>query len=272
MLLIVTILCSPWKQRTAKLSTGNTYHFVDQLADKPNGKTFLLLHAFHEAGYRVVVPDMLGYGGTDKPDAPEHYTPKNICQDLAALLDFLGVEKAIVVGHDWGCFMAGRFVLWKSERVEKVVMLSVPFRPPPKQYVSLEAFAAAVPLFGYQIFFADESSTDLIESQEFAYYKEALASGKMTGPLNYYRTTLLRFQEEVELASTFTSIPASLPVLWMGGDHDPIVGPIAVEGMKPFIANLEVVWLQNTGHWVLAEDGQVVAKKVLEFANREEAF
>ena len=49
------------------------------------------------AGYRVVVPDMLGYGGTDKPLAVEEYSTKKLCADLAALLDVVGVRKAVSV-------------------------------------------------------------------------------------------------------------------------------------------------------------------------------
>jgi soluble epoxide hydrolase/lipid-phosphate phosphatase len=47
------------------------------------------------AGYRVVVPDMLGYGGTDKPLAVEEYSTKKLCADLSALLDIVGVSKAV---------------------------------------------------------------------------------------------------------------------------------------------------------------------------------
>ena len=47
------------------------------------------------AGYRVVVPDMLGYGGTDKPLALEEYSTKRLCADLAALLDIIGVSRAV---------------------------------------------------------------------------------------------------------------------------------------------------------------------------------
>lgn len=48
-----------------------------------------------EAGYRVVAPDMLGYGRTDKPDEPEEYSLKRISDDLAALLDHIGCPKAV---------------------------------------------------------------------------------------------------------------------------------------------------------------------------------
>lgn len=46
-------------------------------------------------GYRVVAPDMLGYGGTDKPQDPSDYSTQRLCADLAALLDLLGVQRAV---------------------------------------------------------------------------------------------------------------------------------------------------------------------------------
>lgn len=46
-------------------------------------------------GYRVIAPDMLGYGGTDKPAASEEYSMRKLCDDLAALLDFVGVQKVV---------------------------------------------------------------------------------------------------------------------------------------------------------------------------------
>ncbi|KAG5648812.1 hypothetical protein DXG03_000161 [Asterophora parasitica] len=46
-------------------------------------------------GYRVVVPDMLGYGETDKPEDPSEYSTKKLCGDLAALLDLLGIRRAV---------------------------------------------------------------------------------------------------------------------------------------------------------------------------------
>lgn len=73
------------------------------------------------AGYRVVVPDMLGYGDSDKPLEPEAYTTKRLCADLAALLDLLDVQRAVIVGHDWGAATAWRFALYYPERVEAFV-------------------------------------------------------------------------------------------------------------------------------------------------------
>jgi len=117
------------------------------------------------AGYRVVVPDMLGYGGTDKPLAAEEYSTKKLCADLAALLDVVGVSKAITIGHDWGAYTAGRFALWHPERVLALGMLSVPFTPPTKQYYSLEDVVKKIPNYEYQLYFANPESTKEIEAK-----------------------------------------------------------------------------------------------------------
>ena len=51
------------------------------------------------AGYRVLAPDMLGYGGTDKPLDAEEYSTKKLCADLAALLEIVGVSRAVSSGN-----------------------------------------------------------------------------------------------------------------------------------------------------------------------------
>jgi len=175
-----------FNHRTERLSTGRTYHFVDQrpandglVATAADVRTILCVHGFPDiwygwryqigpwvrAGYRVVVPDMLGYGGTDKPQAAEEYSTKKLCADLAALLDVVGISKAIVIGHDWGAYTAGRFALWHPERLLALGMLSVPFTPPTKRYYSLEDVVKKLPNFEYQLYFANPESTKEIEAK-----------------------------------------------------------------------------------------------------------
>ena len=87
--------------------------------------------ALTEAGYRVAVPDMRGYGASDKPDAIEAYTLDTIADDMQAVAHALGAVKWVAVGHDWGAPVAWRCALRFPEAVAGVFCLSVPHSGPP---------------------------------------------------------------------------------------------------------------------------------------------
>lgn len=85
--------------------------------------------ALVEAGYHVIAPDQRGYGDSDKPDAVEAYDCHHLTGDLCGLLDALGIERAVHIGHDWGAIVVWHQALLHPERVAGVANLSVPFRP-----------------------------------------------------------------------------------------------------------------------------------------------
>lgn len=87
------------------------------------------LPALAAAGYRAVAPDQRGYGGTSRPEAIEDYDIVHLTDDLLALLDHLGEEQAVVVGHDWGSMVLSHLVLRAPERVRAAMWMSVPFVP-----------------------------------------------------------------------------------------------------------------------------------------------
>ena len=84
-----------------------------------------------QAGWRVAVPDMRGYGASDKPAAIEAYTLDTISADMAAIAAHLGAAKWVAVGHDWGAPVAWRCALRFADQVAAVFCLSVPHSPPP---------------------------------------------------------------------------------------------------------------------------------------------
>jgi pimeloyl-ACP methyl ester carboxylesterase len=87
------------------------------------------LRALAEAGYHAVAPDQRGYGGSDRPAETDRYTMLHLVGDVVGLIDALGEEQAVVVGHDWGAPIAWHTALLRPDRVRGVVGLSVPFRP-----------------------------------------------------------------------------------------------------------------------------------------------
>ncbi|EJF62356.1 alpha/beta-hydrolase [Dichomitus squalens] len=304
-----------FNHRTALLPTGRKYHFVDQLPtnyDPTTTTTLVCIHGFPdfwygwryqikpwvELGYRVVAPDKLGYGGSDKPEDAIQYTSRRICDDIAALLDLLQITKAVIIGHDWGCFMASRFALWHPDRLLALVLLSVPFIPPAKEYTPLETLVERYPNWGYQLYFQEKSTNAELENQlsrffrlifrnrrgtpglskwtlpgglkalfetaegterhtghltqeEHDYYLSQFANS-MNGPLNYYRTTRYRFEEERD--GTILQAPRSdLPVLLMIGKDDPTSNQAALGATKKLIPQAQIELIEGVGHWLMVE-------------------
>ncbi len=84
--------------------------------------------ALAKAGYRVVVPEMRGYGKTDAPADVNSYDITTLAADMAGVLDALGEEKATMVGHDWGAVVAAHTVLLHPDRFSSLILMSVPHR------------------------------------------------------------------------------------------------------------------------------------------------
>ena len=105
-------------------------------AGKPNGRNALLLHGrnfggyywestirfLSNAGYRVVVPDQIGFGKSSKPDIGLSFHA--LAQNTRRLLDHLGIDKTSVIAHSMGGMLAVRFALMFPGKVEKLILES----------------------------------------------------------------------------------------------------------------------------------------------------
>jgi pimeloyl-ACP methyl ester carboxylesterase len=134
------------KHRTIKTNGINMH-----IAEASEGPLVLMLHGFPElwyswrhqlpaladAGYHAVAPDVRGYGQSDAPQAIEAYAMKQHMADAVGILDALGEQTAVVVGHDWGAPMAWSLAALHPDRFRAVSAMSVPFTPrapaPPMQ-------------------------------------------------------------------------------------------------------------------------------------------
>src|SRR5499425_1761572 len=113
------------------------------LAEQGEGSLVVLCHGFPEswyswrhqltalsaAGFHVVAPDMRGYGRSDRPEAIDQYPLLHLVGDMVGLLDALGAERAVIVGHDWGAPVAWHAALLRPDRFRAVIGLSVPYTP-----------------------------------------------------------------------------------------------------------------------------------------------
>jgi len=161
------------------LHTGLKPHVLSAYSSiSPSKGTVILLHGFPDtnwgwrhllkpiarAGFDVFVPSMRGYGPHDADflNKDEDLCSEYICNDIKALMTALCVEKAIIVGHDWGGGIAWNFCCHHPERTLAVASFCTPFFPAPP--VNPWPKILANPgRFAYQIFFHSEDAPKLFE-------------------------------------------------------------------------------------------------------------
>jgi pimeloyl-ACP methyl ester carboxylesterase len=89
------------------------------------------LEPLARAGFRAIAPDQRGYGASDCPRRVEEYDLVHLTDDIVGLLDALGIERAVFVGHDWGGFVAWAMPVRFPERCLGVVGVNTPYLPFP---------------------------------------------------------------------------------------------------------------------------------------------
>ncbi|KAJ7770958.1 alpha/beta-hydrolase [Mycena olivaceomarginata] len=85
---------------------------------------------FQKLGYGLIVPDLLGYGETDKPTDLTVYVGSGHAQDLVDILDAEGVEQVVAIGHDWGVMPVSRLINYHPERIAACSFLAGGYAPP----------------------------------------------------------------------------------------------------------------------------------------------
>ena len=118
-----------------------------------------LMPALAAAGYRALAPDQRGYGLTGGPPAVEAYDIHHLTGDLVGLLDALGVERAILVGHDWGGSVAWMTALLHPMRVAGVIGVNTPHYPRPSS-APIERLRA---MFGDSYYMVAVQGSDAID-------------------------------------------------------------------------------------------------------------
>ncbi len=125
-------------------------------------------------GYRAVAPDMRGYGGSSIYAEHSAYAQREIVKDMIELIDSLGGDKAVWIGHDWGSPVAWNVALHHPERVAAVASLCVPFgfsgRPEDLEYaINRELYPAdeyPAGQWDYQLFYYENFDKAQEEMEE----------------------------------------------------------------------------------------------------------
>ncbi len=228
--------------------------------------------ALVQAGFKVIVPDMRGYGRSDKPAEVAAYRMDVLVGDVLAVMSAAGAEQAHVVGHDWGAGVAWATALMAADRVERLVALSVGhpatffangFAQQEKSwYMLLFQFAGIA-----EQWLSDENWANfrawIRHPDADATIAEVQANGSLTPSLNYYRANI---PPERFLLSGLELPPVKAPTMgvWSSGD------PALTEGqMTRSAQNVAGPWryehLDGPGHWMQLDSPSEVNRLLIDF-------
>jgi pimeloyl-ACP methyl ester carboxylesterase len=255
--------------------------------DEGEGRPVLLLHGFPDsshvwrhqvpalvdAGMRAIAPDLRGFGESDKPEEVEEYALTRSLADMVAVLDALGVERACVVGHDWGAALAWALAAFVPARVERLVAMSVG-HPNTFREQSIERREKA----WYQLLFQfTGTAEDLVMRDDWKLFREFARGdgdldryvadlsrpGALTAGLNWYRANAGP-QRELEERSPFPAVAAPTLGLWSSGDNY-----LTEEPMLGSSEHVTGPWryerIENASHWLQLDAAERVNELLLEF-------
>ncbi len=249
------------------------------------GRPVILLHGFPDtgrlwrnqvpalagAGFRVIVPDLRGYGRSDKPEAVSSYSLASLAGDVMAVLNDAGAERAHVVGHDWGAALGWVFASLVPDRVDHLAVLSVghpaTFRRTLAQnekswYMLLFQFAGVAEQW--------LSGNDWANFRSWSGHPDAAAviaelqaNKSLTPGLNWYRANL---PPESWVAPPLALPPVQAPAMgiWSSGDI-----ALTETQMTDSAQNVAGPWryerLDGPGHWMQLEAPGTVSRLLLDF-------
>jgi pimeloyl-ACP methyl ester carboxylesterase len=275
------------------------------VVEKGVGKPVLLLHGFPElahswrhqieaiadAGYRVLAPDMRGFGRSEAPAEIEAYDVVELCGDVTRLLDGIGAERAAIVGHDWGANVAWHFALMHPEHTACVAGLSVPLVPrapaPPlgimrkhlgedfyivwfqEPGVAEEALERDVrrTILTPAVWTAEWAARNgdnppvppFMTEDDVAVYVEAFEQTGFRGGLNWYRNIDRNWERTADLDGRTIDVPA----LFMAGTRDSTMKWMSPEVMEGRVTDLRIERVEGAGHWLQQERPDEVNRALL---------
>jgi len=207
------------------------------------GNLWLEFHTILAQDFHVFAPDIPGFGLTERPNWMRDMSDYILY--LHDLLDTLGLQKTIVVGHSLGGWMAAEFAIWYPERVDKLVLSNAAgirvkgspianlFAMNPQEIVmaSFDNLAAAMPLM------PKEFNTDYLLSQ----YRQLTTLATLAWNPTY-DPTLERRLERI-----------NSPTLIVWGQNDRLIPLVYGETLHRLIDNSELIQLEGTGHMPMFE-------------------
>ena len=235
--------------------------------------------------------DLPGYGRSDKPDVTYDVAWLSAC--LAGVIEGLGHERAVMVGHDWGGLLVWPFARLHPDRVAGVIGLNVPDLPrydiPPtelfealgsdqhsyilffqQRHEAEAVLESDVPAVLKRVFLGEGTvRKEVFTDEVIGVYAETFSpKGAFTPPLEYYRN----MDRNWELMEPHDDEKIEVPCLMICAAGDPVLPPSLADQMEGRVLDYEVVTIEDCGHWTQQEQPEATTQAMLTYLRRLEAW
>jgi len=252
------------------------------------GRPVVLLHGFPdtgrlwrhqapalaEAGFQVIVPDLRGYGRSDKPEAVDAYSIPLLAGDVLAILAQLEIGNAHVVGHDWGAALAWALASFAPGNVDHLAVLSVGHPATFLRTMEQRQKSWYMLLFQYPgIAERWLSQDDWANFRNWAHHPDTdqviadlEAHGSLTPGLNYYRANI---GPESWVAPPLQLPPVQAPAMGIWSTGDIALTEVQMtDSAKSVAGPWRYERLDGPGHWMQLEAPDQITALLLDFLPR----
>jgi len=247
------------------------------------GPSVLLLHGFPDthivwrkqipalaaAGFRVLAPDLRGYGRSDAPGGVLDYTLDKLRGDVLGLLDALHIDKVFLVGHDWGGVIGWQIAALAPERVHRYVAMSTG-HPYALAHAGILQHLRLTYMLGFMVpglaehtlraadWFLMRQFTD--EPGQADHWKRDLSPpGRLTAALNYYRAN-------VSLVLPRGRPHVKVPVMGLWSDRDPALGEKQMRDSAHYVdGEFRFEHIRGADHWLQLTAADEVNRRLIQF-------
>jgi len=264
-------------------SNGVKIHY----ASLGTGPLIVMIHGFPDFWYtwrdqmevlsdqfQCVAIDQRGYNLSDKPKGVENYDMRLLVGDVAAVIKSLGKDKAIIVGHDWGGFVAWQFAMNLPQMTDKLIILNLPHPRGLLHELATNPKQQANSAYARNFQQPDAASKINLERlagwvkdpDARAKYVEAFKRSDPEAMLNYYKRN---YPKEPYTEDTSPVVKLKMSVLEFHGMNDTALLPGMLDNTWDYMEkDFTLVTIPDAGHFVQQDASDLVSRSIKMWLNR----
>ncbi|MEX2025436.1 MAG: alpha/beta hydrolase [Thermoleophilaceae bacterium] len=279
------------RQRTVSIETHDAGPLDVHLYEAGDGPPVLLLHGWPQNAWcwrhviplladrhRLIAPDLRGFGWSGAPAGG--YDGATFGADAIALLDALEIERAHLIGHDWGGFATFAAGLAAPRRVASMVVLNtVPpwVEPSPRLALELwrtwyalvlaaagERIARSRPDLIARVLRADAVQRDAISREDAQAYARALQRPESARATQLLYRSYVRSFREVMIRRRYEGLRLAVPTRFLFGTNDAAISRRMLRGVERHCDDIVVEPVEDSGHFIAEEKPELVAARAAE--------